>query len=129
MSQEVLDALKAHYERWAVGDWSDGSIFDPFAVGVFPDPTPRPHYGIAAMSDYWRRFLEGWDDIRMGAESYRQVGDSFVVGVHRTATGSASGLSLEDRVFHVWTFRAGKAIRMELFDGEAEALEAAGLSE
>jgi hypothetical protein len=49
MSQENLDTLKGVYERWAAGDWSDNSIFDRHAVGVFPDPTPRAHYGLNAL--------------------------------------------------------------------------------
>jgi hypothetical protein len=41
MPQENLDALKRLYAGWALGSWSDTSIFDPHVVGVFPDPTPR----------------------------------------------------------------------------------------
>src|SRR5215211_6169532 len=41
MSQENLDALKRLYERWAAGDWSDNSIFDPYSVGAFPTPPRR----------------------------------------------------------------------------------------
>jgi ketosteroid isomerase-like protein len=129
MSEENLDALKSFYERWAAGDWSDASIFDPYAVGVFPDPTPRAHYGLNAMADYMRRFLESWDDMRMEGTDYREAGDSFVVRVHRAATGRGSGVQLEDQAFHVWTFRGRSAIRLEVFDGESEALEAVGLSE
>jgi ketosteroid isomerase-like protein len=129
MSQMNVDALKGVYERWAAGDWSDNSIFDPHAVGVFPDPTPRALYGVNALADYMRRFLESWEDVRMEATEYREAGDSFVVGVHRVATGTGSGIQLEDRAYHVWTFRGPRAIRLEVFDRESEALEAAGLSE
>ena len=129
MAQENLDALKRFYERWAVGDWTDTSIFDRYAVGVMPDPTPQPHYGLEAMGKYWRRFLEGWDDIRMRATEYRQAGDSFVVSVRRLASGSGSGVEVADQAFHVWTFRGERAIRIEVFEREDEALEAAGLSE
>jgi len=129
MSKENLDALKQVYADWAVGDWSDASVFDPYAVGVFPDPSPQPLYGLEALGEYMRRFLESWDDMRMEATDYRQVGDSFVVWVRRSATGKGSGLPLEDRSFHVWTFRGRRVIRMELFERESDALNAAGLSE
>ncbi|MDQ3571425.1 MAG: hypothetical protein M3383_01030 [Actinomycetota bacterium] len=128
-SEEALDALKAHYSRWQLGDWTDGSIFDPFAVGVFPDPTPHPQYGIEAMSDYMRRFLEGWKSIRVEAGTFRAIGDTFLVEAHLIGTGRESGLSMQDRVFHAWTFRGGKAIRVEFFSRESDALEAVGLSE
>ena len=128
-SDDAVGALKAHYERWQVGDWSDGAIFDRYAVLVFPDPTPRPLYGAEAMRNYTRRFLEGWEDIRIEADSVREIGDTFVVGVRLIGTGRGSGLSTQDRAFHVWTFRGAKAIRLEFFSRESDALEAAGISE
>jgi ketosteroid isomerase-like protein len=129
MSEENLDALKAVYERWAVGDWSDNSKFDPHAVGVLFDPTPEAHYGLNALADYMQRFLESWDNLRMEGTDYREAGDSVVVRTHMVATGRGSGLEVDHYVFHVWTFRGRSAIRLESFERESEALEAAGLSE
>jgi hypothetical protein len=127
-SAEALDALKAHYTRWQVGDWTDGSIFDAYAVGVFPDPTPHPQYGREAMRTYMRRFLEGWKDIRIEADSFRSIGDTFLVEVQLIGTGRESGLSTQDRAFHVWTFRGTKAVRLDFFSRESDARQAAGLS-
>jgi hypothetical protein len=76
-----------------------------------------------------RRFLEGWKDIRIEADSFREIGDTYVVGAHLIGTGRESGLSTQDRVFHVWSFRGAQAIRLEFFSREGDALEAAGLSE
>jgi ketosteroid isomerase-like protein len=129
MSEENVDAVKALYERWAAGDWSDNSIFDPHAVGVFPDPTPEPHYGLKALADYMQRFLDGWGDFRIEGSDYREAGDSFVVRIHFTATGRGSGVQVEEHGFHVWTFRGRRVIRLEFFDRESDALEAAGLRE
>ncbi len=129
MSQENVESLKALYKQWARGDWADASIFDPYVVAVLPDPTPRPHYGLEALAGYMERFLAGWDDMRMEATNYRDGENSVVVAVRRSATGKGSRVPVEDRAFHVWTFRGRRAIRLEVFDGESEALEAAGLSE
>ena len=129
MSQENVSALERLYAQWSVGDWTDASLFDPYAVGVMPDPTPRPHYGLDALGAYWRRVLEGMDDVRMEATSYRQIENTVVVTVRRLAKGKGSGVQIDDRAAHVWTFRGTKVIRMEVFEHEAEALEAAGLSE
>ncbi len=71
MSQENLDALRRLYAGSAAGEWSDVSIFDPYVVGVLPDPTPRAHFGLDALGEYMRRFLDSWDDMRMEATSYR----------------------------------------------------------
>jgi ketosteroid isomerase-like protein len=129
MSQENVDRLKRHYERWVAGDWTDNSIFDPHAVGVFPDPAPKAQYGLEALAAYMRRFLDSWDDARIEGTEFRQAGDSYVVRVRLGATGSGSGLPIENELFHVWTFRGRRVIRMDIYDREREALEAAGLSE
>jgi ketosteroid isomerase-like protein len=129
MSQENLDALIRHYERWAVGDWTDSSVFDAHAVGVFPDPAPRAVCGLEALGRYWRSFLESWDDLRMEAVKYEEVGDGFLVWVHRSGTGSGSGVPIEDHVVHVWSFRGRRVIRLEIFESESDALEAVGRSD
>ncbi|MDX6588173.1 MAG: hypothetical protein QOI31_2646 [Solirubrobacterales bacterium] len=129
MTQENLDALTRFYERWAAGDWTDTSIFDPHAVGVLPDPSPRALYGLEAMGEYWRHFLESWEGLRMEATDYREVGDSIVVRVHRRGTGRGSRVEVDDHATHLWTFLGNRVIRLEVFAEESEALEAAGLSE
>src|SRR3954462_12169970 len=92
MSQGNLEKLRRLYDAWGAGDWTDTSIFDLHAVGVFPDPTPSVQHGMQAMGTYMRRFLDSWEDMRMEAEDFRQVGDSFVVRVHRIAAGKTSGI-------------------------------------
>jgi ketosteroid isomerase-like protein len=129
MSQENINALQRLYERWAAGDWSETSLFDPHVVGVFPDPNPVALYGLESLGIYIRRFLESWDDFRVEATAYREVGDSCVVEVHRSGVGKSSGMPMEDHAFLIWTFRGGRVIRVDAYDSEAEALEALGLSD
>lgn len=50
----------------------------------------------------------------------------FVEGLFRIKA-RGSGIVIEDRAFHVWTIRDGKAVRMEFYADRAEAREAAGL--
>jgi ketosteroid isomerase-like protein len=129
MSQENLEALMRFYERWAAGDWTDTSLFDPHIVGILPDPSPTAYYGVEALAAYARRFLEPWEDVRMEATSYRESDNTVLVAVRRIARGKASGVEIDDRAIHAWTFRGKAAIRLEVFERESEALEAAGLGE
>ena len=46
-----------------------------------------------------------------------------------TPEGRASGIEGDISYFMLFTFRGGKIVRMESIMGEAEALEAVGLSE
>ena len=129
MSHKNVEALEHLYEQWKAGNFSDASLFDPYAVALLPDPTPRPHYGLESIAEYMRRFLDGWEDIRMEAESYREVNNTVLVKTRRTARGRGSGAAVDDRVIHAWTFRGSKVIRLEVFDQESDALEAVGLSD
>jgi ketosteroid isomerase-like protein len=57
------------------------------------------------------------------------VGDELVAVIHTIARGQGSGIRVENRIAHLWTFRDGKATRFRVYLSRAEALEAAGLSE
>jgi ketosteroid isomerase-like protein len=132
MSRENLDALQRIYQGWAAGEiWAEAALYDPHVVYISQagDPSPGPHYGLEAFTAYTRSFLESWDEWRIEGTDYREVGDSFVVQIRRTAVGKGSGVPIEDHAFHVWTFRGGRVIRLEVFERESEALDAVGLPE
>ena len=46
-----------------------------------------------------------------------------------TARGKESGVTVNERIGHIWTFRAGRVVKLEAYAHAADALEAAGLSE
>jgi ketosteroid isomerase-like protein len=120
------------YEGWAAGDMSAGALlFDPYVVYVpqANDTDPGPHYGLEAANAYMRRFLVDWEDWRIEATDFREAGDTVLVHVLRSGIGKGSGAPVEDRAVHVWTFQGGRVIRLQVFQEEAEALEAAGLKE
>jgi ketosteroid isomerase-like protein len=126
------EAVKGVYERWSQGDFAASiDVMDPLVLLVmrpeFPDA--GTYLGIDAVRDYTRGFLEPWTRIAIEAEEITEAGDTVVVAVRQSGVGSESGASTEFRYFHVWSFRGGKAIRLETFRERAEALEAAGLRE
>jgi ketosteroid isomerase-like protein len=57
------------------------------------------------------------------------VGDTVLVHVVQHGKGRTSGIEVDDSYFALYTFRAGKVVRMECIPDKAEALKAAGLSE
>jgi ketosteroid isomerase-like protein len=130
MSEQNVEALKRVYAGWGRGDFSvEESLFDPYMVGVYPDPEPIPQYGLEAVREYMRQFGRTFDDMRFEATRFRAASGTVVVDVRRFGIGRQSGVTLEDKVFHVCTFRGGRIIRIDVFDREGQALEAAGLSE
>ena len=129
MSEENVEALEHLYDQWTAGDWTDASLFDPYAVAVLPDPTPQPHYGIEALAAYTRRFLEPWEDIKIEVSGYRDAENVVVASIRLIGKGRSSGAETDYQATHVWTFRGKHVVRFEVFESEAEALEAAGLTE
>ncbi len=129
MSQN-LEAVQRVYRAWGSGDTRGApEVLDPFFVYFSQegDPDRGPHYGLEASKDYYRRFLAAWDSWRIEAIAYREVGDSVLVRTRRTGTGKSSRVPVDDESFHVWTLRGAKAIRLDVFSDEVDALEAMGL--
>jgi ketosteroid isomerase-like protein len=132
MSQENVEALRPVYEEWGRGnfrrttdvygpdlEWGWSEEF-PDIHGVYRDPEPRTR------SLEW---LRQWEDWRVEAEEYISGGEFVVVLCRYTGRGKQSGAAVDTTGAHVWTMRAGKAVRLEVFSSRAKALEAAGLPE
>ena len=89
--------------------------------GVYPGAE-----GIQRLLDlYW----EAFEDIFIDVEDFVDGTDEVVALVVARGRGRGSGVSVEARGPHLWSFRDGKPIRFTLYQEKAEALEAAGLSE
>jgi ketosteroid isomerase-like protein len=86
---------------------------------------PEPLQGIDAVRQWMQPDV--FEEQHVDPEEIIENGDKvFVAGKFRIRA-RASGIEFEDRAFHVWTIRDGKAARMEFFESRAQALEAAGL--
>src|SRR4051794_37561395 len=79
MSEENVKALRRLYERWAQGDFlAEGSLFDRYMVGVYPDPEPKPQYGLEAVRQYTRPVPRGHSSSSEAATpTARAAGTSF----------------------------------------------------
>ncbi len=134
MSEENVEALKAVYERWGAGDFWTPDVFDPDVevvwAGDMPDIPKGRGRGLSAVEASMRTFLAAWDEYRWEADRFVAVQEDRVL-VLITARGRGKGSSVEVEAYwaQLWTFRDGKATRLEGFTNRAEALEAAGLSE
>ena len=76
-----------------------------------------------------REFLAQWTGYRILGDDFQAVGDDTVFVTGRQAgTGRQSGVAVEGPIFSIWTFRAGKVVRLVFEPNRAQAREAAGLS-
>ena len=132
MSEENVEAIRAVYERFSMGDFRGSvDVVDPLVLFVQRPEFPESgtYLGIARLVEYTRGFLEPWSHITIEAEDIAGAGDSVVATVRQRGVGRESGAATELRYFQVWSFRGRKVIWLENFRSEAEALEAAGLRE
>ena len=132
MSEENVEALRAAYARYGEGDFWTPDIFDPEVeviwARVMPD-SGGPDRGLAAVEKGLRNLLGPWDEHRWIADEFIPAGDRVLVLFTARGRGKGSTVDVEAHWAHLWTFRSGKATRIEGFTDPAEALEAAGLRE
>ena len=70
-----------------------------------------------------------WERYTIEAEDFRATGDTVLARIHQRGKGKASGVDTDLRSYMVFTFRGRKIVRIDNVLDEADALEAAGLSE
>jgi ketosteroid isomerase-like protein len=73
------------------------------------------------------RWLGEWEGFSFAPEELVDLGERAFMRVRLSGRGRASGVELEQTVFHLWTFRDGMPWRCEVFVDENAAQQAAGL--
>jgi ketosteroid isomerase-like protein len=125
----LLDVV---YHHWSAGDWTPRFDFYaddmewgwsdefPDIAGVYRD-TETPNSRLL-------RWLSSWETWRCEAEAYVACGDRTVVLTRYRGRGRGSGVEVDVEGAHVWTLRAGKAVRLEIFADRARALCESGMT-
>ena len=85
--------------------------------------------GRVARIDVQRRWDADWGDFRNELDEVIDLGDRLLALGRMVATGMSSGAAVDREVAYLGTFRAGLAIREQIFLDHSEALKTAGLSE
>jgi ketosteroid isomerase-like protein len=100
--------------------------FTPYEVAV---QGGSPYRGREGMRTWWEESLEVLPDLVVELYEARDLGDSVLVRGRLHGHGAGSGASIERPLWGIVEWRDGKQVRYRAFGSEAEALEAAGLSE
>jgi ketosteroid isomerase-like protein len=128
MSEENVEIVRRVYGGWAVGDFSEGDVFDPDVEFEMVDwPEAGKSQGVEAMRRTWQAALGAWDDFRAEPHEFIEVGEQVVVLTHARGRGKGSGAEVSADTATVWTLDAGKIVRLALYWDSAKALEAVGL--
>jgi ketosteroid isomerase-like protein len=109
-------------------------VYDPGCYEYHPEQVALPdsdpvYYGHDGFHKFWRQLLEAFDDVRLDPKEIFDLGDRVLVTIQMSGHGTGSGVSVNQQLFQVMTFRRGVIVRQDDYQDRAQALEAAGLSE
>ena len=91
-------------------------------------PEQQAYEGIEQANAFLREWAGAWEDWQTEILSLQERGDKVVAIVRQHGRAKATGLEVDMQFAQVWTFRDGKATRMDMYNDPAQALEAAGFS-
>ena len=84
--------------------------------------------GRDAIRDVRRELEESFEDLRMEAEKFVEAPNGeVVVFIRARGRGRGSGIEVDNRIAHVWSYRGDTFVRMVVYEEQAETLEAVGL--
>jgi ketosteroid isomerase-like protein len=93
----------------------------------FPDSEVfHGHAGFERWKTRWPSTFERHD---IEPTRFWDAGNQVVVELHERALWAGGSIPVERHFAHIWTFREGAVISIQIFNDPAEALEATGLSE
>jgi ketosteroid isomerase-like protein len=130
MSRENVEFAQSVFRRWNAGErtFPDEEIHpDVVVTSRILGKAVRGREGVRR---YLREIDEQFDEWTMSIDDWRDAGDCVVALGHVRLHGRRSGVEFDQPVGILFEIRRSQLIRFETFPGEqAEALEAAGLSE
>jgi ketosteroid isomerase-like protein len=125
-----LAVLRAHYARWAKGDFSDAEVYADDLVWIPGDVLDGGEYaGVERATGSWRRFLQSFaPGFWIEAEQIIPASeDRYLVMQRFHGIGKASGVETEGKNALIITMTDGKIARMKGFWDIEAALREAGV--
>jgi ketosteroid isomerase-like protein len=111
----------------AVIDLCDPEVEWIAIPGFLPDA--EDFHGHAGVRAWFDKVGETLKEVHWEAQEIIDADERLFVVLKLRASGRASGVRGEVRIFQVWKIRDHRLIRLESYLSREEALEAAGLSE
>jgi ketosteroid isomerase-like protein len=134
MSQENVDVVRRAVDGWNRGDvdaWMEAAHPEvEWSSGIqrLVEGTRTVWRGRDEVRRFWDEWHALWD-LSIQISEFRDIGDTIVALGRMQIRGKASGIDLDQSVAYVVEFDGGLIRKMSAYLDEAEALEAAGLSE
>jgi uncharacterized protein len=134
MSQENVELVRAAWDAWERRDmeaifalYDRDIVWDQARDQIDLSGVYRGHDGIRR---FFREWLEPFESFYAHAEEFIDAGEAVVVRVRQGGRGKQSGAEVEmPRYWQVYRLRDGRAVRIEIYTSQSEALKAVGLEE
>ena len=129
-----MEIVRGIYAEWEKGNFQAAlPVLDREIMfeTYMPDSNEMVvRHGLNRLEGFMRDWFGQWEGYRVIGDEFRAIGtDHVFVGGRQAGTGRTSGVEVDSPGFTVWTFRAGKVVRLVAHYDRDSALEAAGLSE
>jgi ketosteroid isomerase-like protein len=132
MSRENVEVVRRHKDAWnrrELTAWlasfaSDGEIDWSRARG----PLKGVYRGRGELERFWNEFWSTFENVQVEAHAFTDAG-SKVVFPNTAHVRGRDGIEMVARSTFLFTVEGGQITRLQLFQEQAEALEAAGLPE
>ena len=133
MSQENVEQYRRLAEAFERRDldaflelFAPEAEFAPRSAAVHGGSPFRGHDGIRS---WWESMFSVFSEYAAEIDEVRDLGDVTFGRARLLGRGTGSGVAVEQAQWHVVKWRDGVVVHWRTFPSEAEALEAAGLSE
>ena len=109
--ERALEGLPDDFE-WVVPDHPEGAV----------------RRGPEGVIEFFREWAEPFDDLEIDWDLHEVGADRALALIDMRGRGHESGVPVDMQFAQLWTFRDGRAVRMEMFHDLDEARRAAGLA-
>jgi ketosteroid isomerase-like protein len=130
MSQEHVDVIKATYEAFNRRDFDAlFEHYDPDIVWEQDDKFVEPgtHHGHDGVRYVFESVFESFDEFQIEVEEIIDLDDRVLAILQIAGRARLTGMELATPGAHLFSFRDGKIVKLQLFVDPAEAREAAGV--
>jgi ketosteroid isomerase-like protein len=132
MSQENVEVVRDGLRRMSEGGFPAVAdlIDDDFTMDSSLGVEARQAHDKAGLEEWFAKMREVWEgSLRFEPEEIIALDDERVLAAVRTGgRGRATGIELDQMMFHLYWVRDRKVVRLTVHSTKDEALEAAGLS-
>jgi ketosteroid isomerase-like protein len=85
-------------------------------------PESPVYHGHDGFLENWRDVTDPFDEVQLVPEEFSGTPERMVVAARMAGRGKASGAPFEIHIFHAWTMRDGKAVRLDIYPSMKEAI-------